>query len=207
MAKLQGGTVIYGPGTIQTTLLVQGTTNATSTTTGALQVYGGAGIGGNLYVLGNIVDTQTGLAYGVQTTGTTSTFVISNITNSSSTSTGALQVFGGAGIGGGLFVGGTATATNFILNGYQVSTGTSSSAGSVSVQSTITNASFYPVFVSANTSTLTSVPQYTTSSFSINPSTGVTSLASLAVTGGASSGVVGRISFNTVLTSIDFTFS
>ena len=94
---------------------------------------------------------------------------------STSTNTGALTVAGGVGIGGGLFVGGTVTATNFILNGYQVSTSTSGGSGavSVSVQSTITNASFYPLFVSANNSTPTALPEYTTSTFSINPSTGV----------------------------------
>jgi hypothetical protein len=42
-------------------------------------------------------------------TGTTTTFVISNVTSSTSTNSGALQVVGGAGIGGSLNVGGTVT--------------------------------------------------------------------------------------------------
>jgi hypothetical protein len=42
-------------------------------------------------------------------TGTTTTFVISNITQSTGTNSGALQVFGGAGIAGNLNVGGTVT--------------------------------------------------------------------------------------------------
>jgi hypothetical protein len=46
-------------------------------------------------------------------------------TGASTTNTGALQVVnGGIGVGGGGYFGGTVTATNFILNGYQVSTGT-----------------------------------------------------------------------------------
>jgi len=49
MAKLLGGTRIYGTGTVDTQLFVSGNTAASSTTTGALQVVGGAGIGGNLY--------------------------------------------------------------------------------------------------------------------------------------------------------------
>ena len=51
--------------------------------------------------------------------------------SSTSTNSGALQVVGGIGVGGGgyfgsgAYFGGAVTATNFILNGYQVSTGTS----------------------------------------------------------------------------------
>lgn len=54
MAKLLTGTRIYGTGTVDTQLFVSGTNSATSTTTGALQVVGGVGIGGNLYVGGTI---------------------------------------------------------------------------------------------------------------------------------------------------------
>ena len=101
--------------------------------------------------------------------------VVTGTATSISTTTGALVVTGGAGIGQDLYVGGTVTATNFLLNGYQVSTGTTlnGAASSVSIQYTLTNASFYPVFVSANSSTPTALPEYTTSTFSINPSTGV----------------------------------
>ena len=54
MAQLLTGTRIYGTGTVDTQLFVSGTNSATSTTTGALQVVGGVGIGGNLYVGGTI---------------------------------------------------------------------------------------------------------------------------------------------------------
>ena len=57
MAKLLSGTIVYGTATIQSTLFVSGSTSATSTTTGALQVVGGVGIGANLVVGGNITAT------------------------------------------------------------------------------------------------------------------------------------------------------
>ena len=98
MAKLQGGTVIYGTGTVQTTLFVQGTTTATSTITGAVVVTGGVGIGGALYA-GNIYSNGALIGSTVSTT-TTDTFFINNATVSSSTITGALRVLGGVGIGG-----------------------------------------------------------------------------------------------------------
>ena len=58
MAKLLSGTRIYGTGTIDTQLIVSGSTATGSTNTGALIVAGGAGFGGSLYVGG--VFTSTG---------------------------------------------------------------------------------------------------------------------------------------------------
>jgi hypothetical protein len=87
MAKLLSGTRIYGSATVDTQLFISGTNLSTSTTTGALQVIGGVGVGGGIYVSGVITATNT--------------------TNASSTVTGALQVTGGVGIGGNLWVGGT----------------------------------------------------------------------------------------------------
>ena len=106
---------------------ITNTTNATSTTTGALVIGGGVGIGGNLYVGGliNIGQTSTILGSEIITTatignyasksnasstGTTSSFLISNLTVSTSTNTGALIVTGGVGIGGVLYV----NTTSFI---------------------------------------------------------------------------------------------
>lgn len=60
MAKLLTGTRIYGTGTVDTQLFVSGTNAASSTITGALQVIGGAGVGGNLYVGGIIYGTVSG---------------------------------------------------------------------------------------------------------------------------------------------------
>jgi hypothetical protein len=61
------------------------TTASTNTATGALQVVGGVGIGGDMYV-GGIID-------------------IINTTEATSSATGALQVVGGAGIGRDIWVG------------------------------------------------------------------------------------------------------
>ena len=114
MAQLLTGTRIYGTGTVDTQLFVSGTNSATSTTTGALQVVGGVGIGGNLYVGGTIF--------------------------------------------GGIISGTASTATN---------------ADNVKTVLQTANASYYPTFVDANNSTAAYEALYTTSSFSINPGTGL----------------------------------
>jgi hypothetical protein len=67
-------------------------TAASSTATGALVVKGGVGIGGGLFVGGAVTSTNQ---------------IITATTSATSTTTGALVVAGGAGIGGNLFVGGT----------------------------------------------------------------------------------------------------
>ena len=99
MAKLLTGTRIYGTGTIDTQLLVNGTGTSGSTTTGAIVVTGGVGIGENLNVAG-----------------------ISKVVNSTeagSTTTAALVVTGGVGVGKDLRVGGTIYGT---VNGTVVGT-------------------------------------------------------------------------------------
>ena len=54
MADLASGTRIHGTGTVDTQLVVNGNIASTSTNTGALQVVGGVGIGGNLNVSGTL---------------------------------------------------------------------------------------------------------------------------------------------------------
>ena len=126
-------------------ITISATTATTSTTTGALIVAGGVGIGGTVYVGSLRGDTTTsattwGLFYnpvtkeittatsgsgagGISSTGTTSTFVISSTASSVSTTTGALQVVGGVGIGGSLFVGGVVTASNFFAGTLRIDAG------------------------------------------------------------------------------------
>ena len=115
-----GGTGTFNGGTITNALYISANTQSTGTLSGSLVVTGGSGIGGNLYVGGIItatniyiggfaVNTGTSLA---SSTGTTSTFTIQNTTNSTSTNSGALQVWGGVGVAGNLFVGGVITATS-----------------------------------------------------------------------------------------------
>lgn len=147
MAKLLTGTRIYGTGTVDTQLFVSGTNASTSTTTGALQVIGGVGVGGNLNVGGTIYGIFNGSVTGTATTatniaggtpgqvpyqtaagvtsfygpGTAGNVLVSNgtaaptynntltligVTAATSTSTGALQVRGGVGVGGYVYAGG-----------------------------------------------------------------------------------------------------
>ncbi len=89
-------------------------TASTSTTTGAFVVAGGVGIGGNLNVGGTI--TGGSISYASTTTGTLTvsngtgqSTVISSTEAATSTTTGAVKVLGGVGIGGNLHVGGTIT--------------------------------------------------------------------------------------------------
>ena len=128
-----GGNInVGGDANITGNTLVNKGTASTGTTTGALVVSGGVGIGGAVNIgqtstiLGAIIITTATIgnyaAGSSASTSTTSTFTISNNASTTSTTTGALVISGGVGIGGGLFVGGTVTATNMILNGYQVTT-------------------------------------------------------------------------------------
>ena len=133
MAKLIGGTRIYGTATVDTILYVNGTTAASSTNTGALQIAGGVGVGGAMYVGGplyvNGVLADTGNTFtNISITGT-------NVTVS--TTTGALTVTGGVGVGGSMFVGGVVTATTFI----GALTGTASTASAAAIAYSLGNTS------------------------------------------------------------------
>ncbi len=109
-------------------------TASTSTTSGAVIITGGAGIGGNLYVGGlingastitsastltasngftlttgalNLTSTSGAIALTSTTFTTNNPLITTSTTTSTSTATGALQVSGGAGIVGNLYVGGS----------------------------------------------------------------------------------------------------
>ena len=146
MAQLLSGTRIYGTGTVDTQLLINGSIAATNTTSGALQVVGGAGIGGNLYVGGTL--------YASAVTGS-----ITTATNLSAGSTGTLvfqsnvgqTAYVPAGTAGQLLVsagttstGPTFTNTSSIRVGYSnTSTNLSSgSTGSVVYQSAVGTTAF-----------------------------------------------------------------
>jgi len=94
------------------------TTTSVSSTTGALQVKGGAGIAGALFAGGNIVAVS----------GTAST----------STTTGALVVQGGVGISGALYIGGNmsvAGTLTYINTTTEIVTGTEVVAGNLTANS------------------------------------------------------------------------
>lgn len=90
------------------------TTQATSTTTGALQVAGGVGIEGNLHVGGTI--TGGSVSYSTTSSGTFqvtngsgTTFQVASTHQSNSPSSGSATFAGGVGIQGNLNVGGSIT--------------------------------------------------------------------------------------------------
>ena len=107
-----GGNINLQPGTGSVNagqVIINRTTAATSTITGALRVYGGVGIGGSLYVGGEIVAQKLTIQLTTVTTTLIKTDDIiqtTNNTSSTSTSTGALQVAGGVGVGGNIYAGG-----------------------------------------------------------------------------------------------------
>jgi hypothetical protein len=113
-----------------TNILVSGITSATSTSSGALQVVGGVGIGGDLYVGGTIVSKRLVIEYTTVTTTSVTTddvFTTTNDTNSTGTNTGALVIAGGAGIGKDVNIGG-----KLYVNGQTVSLAETESTGTTS---------------------------------------------------------------------------
>ena len=105
-------------GTIKTGgLILANTTVSNSSSTGALVVAGGVGIGGTLNVFGDVNVNGRVNFTGVSTpviagSATFTTIVITGTNATFSTATGALQVVGGVGVGGGLVIGGISTVTN-----------------------------------------------------------------------------------------------
>lgn len=99
---------------------------------------------------------------------TTATFLSTATTDSPYT--GALTVAGGVGIGGDLQVAGTI---------YGNLVGTATVVRSVITQSTASDSLFYPVFVSDNVDPAYPFSEYTTSSFKVNPATGIVDIRHL----------------------------
>lgn len=136
---------------VTTTATIEGSAQATSTSTGGLLVRSGAGIGGNLFVGGltNIAGATT----------------ITNTTNASSTLTGALQVRGGAGIGQDVYIGGNLNVTGSISG---------TLAGNATTVSTVrqTNSStYFLTFVDSDNASATAESVFTTATLVVNPNT------------------------------------
>lgn len=106
--------------------------------------------------------------------------IIPQSTAASSTTSGALVVTGGAGIGENLYVGGTIYGNIVGSIG-----GTATDAEFIKTQSTATNASFYPTFVNSDNATKSTEALYTDAGIVYNPSTNSMTLSGdLAVNGG-----------------------
>ena len=153
MAKLLTGTRIYGTGTVDTQLFVNGTDQSTSTSTGALVLGGGLGVGGNLYVGG--ISVLPGVhATNISASGTlgvTGTSILTGVQATNIVASGTLGVTGtttlsvlnatSATFSGTLGVTGTTTlrilnATSATFSGTLGVTGTSVLAGQTSITNT-----------------------------------------------------------------------
>lgn len=188
-----GGQVFIGGDTrIAGITTVTNTTSATSTTTGALQVVGGVGIGGDLFISGNITANKLTIQFTTVTTTLVQTDdIIStyNTTQSTGTTSGALIVGGGVGVGRDLQVGGNLFTTGTIYQGqwavvtatFNTSTLIASAVSATQIQTTAQTASavYYPTFVDTNNASAANEFLYTTSSFAINPNNGNVSIAGI----------------------------
>jgi len=117
--------VTTGGNTTVDPVLITNQTAADSTITGALIVDGGVGIGGNLYVGGEIVAQKLTIEFTTVTNVSVETddvITSTNTTDASSTITGALIIAGGAGIGGNLYVGGEIVAQKLTIEYTTVTT-------------------------------------------------------------------------------------
>ena len=253
---------IIGNETVGGTLSVSNTTSAISTNSGALQVAGGAGIGGNLYVGGTtvitgdlyvdgtsfVVDKTTlssgdlVLALGTSTAnaaaatnggikiGTTATPWISllfdggtgwqanwtssgglkattfnniNITNPGAGNSSTITISSGKTISfsQSLTFPSSAGTTGYVLvtdgagtlswsSPSTISAGTATNANNVATIAQTGNANYYPTFVNANNVSSAYMAEYTTSSFTINPSTGVVNINSAVPTSSTTTGAL-----------------
>ena len=103
------GVVINAPNTVSTT-----TSTGTMTIAGGLGVSGNVNIGGTLNVTGNITFSNTTINN--VTVNTTDQVITTNTSTSTSTTTGSIVAYGGLGVAGNIYAGGT-------INGTLASTG------------------------------------------------------------------------------------
>jgi len=156
---------LYGSSGNFSSIIVTGTTQSVSTGTGSVQIYGGLGIGGNIFSSGNInsntifqngsqvvsiagtnISTSNGIVSVVNNPSFSGIVNITNSTNSSNTATGSLVIAGGIGLSGNLY------GSTLYQNGNQVAsiagTNISISSGIISV---ISNPTFSGIVTLNNT--------------------------------------------------------
>jgi hypothetical protein len=90
---------VIGNTEIRNNVVMSAVSSSTSSTTGALRVVGGVGIGGNVNVAGRMNVISDASFNG--------NIIMSSNTNSANVDTGSLVIKGGVGIAGNLYVGGT----------------------------------------------------------------------------------------------------
>ena len=160
-------TATYGTFKTGAILLDNTTTNAGNATSGALQVKGGVGVGGSIFVSGNVTATTfIGALTGTASQATAATNISGGVAGAIPIQSGAnTTLFIAPGTSGQLLQMGTTTAT-------WVSTSTYVIGNAVSVLNapTITAANYYLHFVANNTATYQTPG--TTSTVYVDPSTG-----------------------------------
>ena len=122
-------------------LVVVATSTSANTTSGALVVRGGVGVAGNvyadkLYTTNGLYWAGNGVAFSSGGGGSpfATNLVAASGTTTSSTTTGALVVVGGAGITGGLYVGGDTFHTTGFIQTLNAITSTSADTGAITTQ-------------------------------------------------------------------------
>jgi hypothetical protein len=186
---------------VENTATILSTIGTTGTNSGALQVVGGVGIGGGVYVGGTVTATtfvgaHIGNLTGVATTAT-------NIANGSA---GSIPIQSASGVTAFIPQGTTGyvltaasgnTATWQALSG--LSAGTATNAINIQTQAQPLGGTYYPTFVNANNITGAYVSEYTTSSLSINPGTGILTVNNVVV---STSATFGTAASNAVVSGI-----
>ena len=177
---------------VENTATVLSVTGTIGTNSGAIQVVGGVGIGGGLFVGASVTATSFVGALTGNVTGTATS--ANNLTGGSA---GSIPIQSAAGTTAFIPQGTTGyvltaaagnTATWQALSG--LSAGTATNAINIQTQAQIANSTYYPTFVSANSLAATYQTEYTTSSFYINAATGAINVGgSLQVAGGNPGGV------------------
>jgi Concanavalin A-like lectin/glucanases superfamily len=126
--KVSSGNTYFGS---SSSMLIANTTGSTSSTTGALQVAGGAYFGA-----ASIHNALTTFNANIVQTGAFSTITLANITGSTNSTTGALQVAGGA-----YFGSATLFNANVTLSGASSILSLSTTGSSITVSGTATSTS------------------------------------------------------------------
>jgi hypothetical protein len=152
---------------------------------------GGIGVTGNSYFANAVNITGNLTVANITATAITSNLigVATTATNLASGAAGSIPIqvspgvtaFVPLGTSGYVLTAGTNTATWTAVSGLSAGTATTSTQVNTVLQTT--NATYYPTFVSANNASATGMSVYTTSSFSINPSSGLTIVQNLQVNG------------------------
>ena len=150
---------------------VLNSTQATSTSTGALRVLGGAGIGGDLYVGGAI--------YGVGSISGT----VTTATNIAGGANRQIVVQTGAGATG-FITAPSATGQVLSWNGSAFVWTTTIVATQVTTVRQTGSATYYPTFVDADNASAAAESLYTSANLTINPSTGNVGIGGIAAPAG-----------------------